>query len=634
MQQSPLRVDPPSYWAPTPRTLDDVAADELVAARPRRQRRSTLQHATAVASCECVSCLRGLTVSQRVLGVLAVLETGTAVGYAAYVLATLTPDDRKEYFAAGEAVLVSVALWLFMISSAQRENTYELFAAVCCSSALCVVPLLLLLKQPEGDGFVELLEDIKTIDRGLRIAFVVAALLVGVAFIGAAILAWKHYSWNAFLAYGFEPQTKRLKRILMRFWVVWKVDILDNALCLLASWAFVFEGGRDSDWTLSDVGALVAALFSNLLCTLVLMIVVDREHKILTIIVLVFAMLQPLYVGWRLVDIIVQRLVLDSELYANVWLSVMLPTLILAVVVRVIMVVMALRIALTVYGKGLKGVNPYEKEVELPRALTAKLRRQPKLLDAVKALVHGQQLRIRLLDDTKVYGAQASPIGAGGLGAGGPVGAGGHLALVDHSQYRGLHSCFAKLSPDLATLALASIPGVAVAADLTAASTDLGLDLRIDHLLDVEVATKGARCSTIAAAPPTAAADPLALAYTQSFAAGGTACRFRLTFANGDRRRLVVLAQANDATALQRWTQGLQAVRLCRPQPGGPVSGLQALPKVVRSTMARMSLTAVATPRSADFAARAHAQPPSPQGPPPVTPRSELPRTTTSTTRL
>ena len=84
---------------------------------------------------------------------------------------------------------------------------------------------------------------------------------------------------------------------------------------------------------LSDVGALVAALFSNLLCTLVLMIVVDREHKILTIIVLVFAMLQPLYVGWRLVDIIVQRLVLDSELYANVWLSVMLPTLILAVVV-------------------------------------------------------------------------------------------------------------------------------------------------------------------------------------------------------------------------------------------------------------------------------------------------------------
>ena len=117
----------------------------------------------------------------------------------------------------------------------------------------------------------------------------------------------------------------------------------------------------------------------------------------------------------RLVDIIVQRLVLDSELYANVWLSVMLPTLTLAVVVRVIMVVMALRIALTVYGKGLKGVNPYEKEVELPRALTAKLRRQPKLLDAVKALVHGQQLRIRLLDDTKVYGAQASPIGAGGL---------------------------------------------------------------------------------------------------------------------------------------------------------------------------------------------------------------------------
>ena len=92
----------------------------------------------------------------------------------------------------------------------------------------------------------------------------------------------------------------------------------------------------------------------------------------------------------------------------------------------------------------------------------------------------------------------------------------------------------------------------------------------LDHLLDVEVATKGARCSTIAAAPPTAAADPLALAYTQSFAAGGTACRFRLTFANGDRRRLVVLAQANDATALQRWTQGLQAVRLCRPQPGGP----------------------------------------------------------------
>jgi hypothetical protein len=47
-----------------------------------------------------------------------------------------------------------------------------------------------------------------------------------------------------------------------------------------------------------------------------------------------------------------------------------------------------------------------------------------------------------------------------------------------------------------------------------------------------------------------------------------------------------------------------------------------------------MSLTAVATPRSADFAARAHAQPPSPQGPPPVTPRAELPRTTTSTTRL
>ena len=185
------------------------------------------------------------------------------MGYAAYVLATLTPDDRKEYFAAGEAVLVSVALWLFMISSAQRENTYELFAAVCCSSALCVVPLLLLLKQPEGDGFVELLEDIKTIDRGLRIAFVVAALLVGVAFIGAAILAWKHYSWNAFLAYGFEPQTKRLKRILMRFWVVWKVDILDNALCLLASWAFVFEGGRDSDWTLSDVGAS-SRLFSNL----------------------------------------------------------------------------------------------------------------------------------------------------------------------------------------------------------------------------------------------------------------------------------------------------------------------------------------------------------------------------------
>ena len=156
-----------------------------------------------------------------------------------------------------------------------------------------------------------------------------------------------------------------------------------------------------------------------------------------------------------------------------------------------------------------------------------------------------------------------------------------------------------KLSPD-SRRSRSRRPGVAVAADLTAASTDLGLDLRIDHL--ASVATKGALLDD-RRSPPTAAADPLALAYTQSFAAGGTACRFRLTFASGGRR-LVVLAQANDATALQRWTQGCRRCASAGRSRAASL-GAPALPKALRRRW-HGSLTAVAT--TLRRLARAHAQ--------------------------
>ena len=266
---------------------------------------------------------------------------------------------------------------------------------------------------------------------------------------------------------------------------------------------------------------------------------------------------------------------------------------------------MALRIALTVYGKG-PGNNLYEKEVELLRVLTAKLRRQPAV--GRRQGTRPARLRIRLLDDTKVYGAQASPIGAGGLGAGGP-GAGGYLALVDHSQYRGLPRA-SPSSPDLATLALASIPGVAVAADLTAASTDLGL-ASVSTISSTSRWRPRARCSTIAAAPPTP--PPTRSPSRTPSRSPPAAPRALPPHVRQRRSPPPRRAQANDATALQRWTQGLQAVRLCRPQPAARSRGSRRSRRwcdrrwhECRSRRWRRRARRLRRAR--------HAQPPSPQG--------------------
>mgnify|MGYP006076618523 FL=1 len=80
--------------------------------------------------------------------------------------------------------------------------------------------------------------------------------------------------------------------------------------------------------------------------------------------------------------------------YADVWLTALMPTLISATLARIALLCVVLQLVLKVFDRGMKGKDPYIKEVVLPDAIMSRLSAQPKLIEMLKALVVGQLVEL------------------------------------------------------------------------------------------------------------------------------------------------------------------------------------------------------------------------------------------------
>ena len=80
--------------------------------------------------------------------------------------------------------------------------------------------------------------------------------------------------------------------------------------------------------------------------------------------------------------------------YADVWLTALMPTLICATLARISLLCVVLQLVLKVFDRGMKGKDPYIKEVVLPDGIMSRLSTQPKLIEMLKALVVGQLVEL------------------------------------------------------------------------------------------------------------------------------------------------------------------------------------------------------------------------------------------------
>ena len=217
----------------------------------------------------------------------------------------------------------------------------------------------------------------------------------------SALRSWRQQ------VYGNEPEKMVLSRRLQRWACLWKVDVVFNVLCLLAVWAFLFKG-----WSNLQAVGVSVALLSNLSCSAALYWAVRLERPKLTLWLQLLAALQPAYLVYQSVDIVVR-----SDAFPYAWPSVMIPTFLLASLVRLLLMISSCGVARTVFGHGLKGKNPLAAAHEhlLPRALRSRLRQRKDLQDALRLCMRGQQLRCSGLPSGPAAGASA---GAAQLSAG------------------------------------------------------------------------------------------------------------------------------------------------------------------------------------------------------------------------
>ena len=111
----------------------------------------------------------------------------------------------------------------------------------------------------------------------------------------SALRSWRQQ------VYGDEPEKMVLSRRLQRWACLWKVDVVFNVLCLLAVWAFLFKG-----WSNLQVVGGCVALLSNLSCSAALYWAVRLERPKLALWLQLLAALQPAYLVYQSVDIVVQ----------------------------------------------------------------------------------------------------------------------------------------------------------------------------------------------------------------------------------------------------------------------------------------------------------------------------------------
>ena len=162
--------------------------------------------------CACCACCKAFDLPVRALLTIACFETLAVGGYVANMLVTAfgTEEDvdKAVYFVLATMSMLALTLWVFMLSAVRRENGYELAGADLMSSCLSVMPILLQFVQSErlslesgavassldgrgddgaSDFEAEAMRLYQETAQARRLAFSIAALAVGVAFLVVSV---------------------------------------------------------------------------------------------------------------------------------------------------------------------------------------------------------------------------------------------------------------------------------------------------------------------------------------------------------------------------------------------------------------------------------------------------------------
>lgn len=311
--------------------------DPLETPRSVRRKEELQRIAHRVACCCFLECLRPLhrfAPPVRGIVLLMALESTCACCYAVYIATIVAVEDltgREELFGAGALALFATALVLFVVSAVLHENTAELAAANVVSVCLCTGPLFIMFRPPEGAGWGRVVELSKSVDSRLRVTFAVVAATFGVAFAVVSVFARREFAWRNYLQWGDKPEKLLLASRLQRFYCLWKLDVMLCILCLLAVWAFLFTSA-----SLGQVLGGCALCVANFMCSAAIYWAVRLEQPRLAFALQPLAVLQPLFLVAMTVDIVIQLFILRADdQYEDVWPSVMIPSLLLAALVRV-----------------------------------------------------------------------------------------------------------------------------------------------------------------------------------------------------------------------------------------------------------------------------------------------------------
>ena len=390
---------PPTPRAPMPDGGGSESVDSLETPRSVR-RKEELQRVVRRAACCCyLDCLRPLhrfAPAVRGIVVLMLLEAACAISYGGYIAIIVAVEDltgREELFGAGALVLFAAALVLFVVSAVLHENTAELAAANVVSVCLCTGPLFIMFRPPEGAGWGRVVELSKSVDSRLRVTFAVLAAAFGLAFGVVSVFARREFAWKNYLQFGDKPEKLLLASRLQRFYCLWKLDVMLCTLCLLAVWAFLFTKA-----SLGQVLGGCALCVANFMCSAAMWWAVRLEVPRLAFALQPLAVLQPLFLVAMTVDIVLQLFVLRADdQYEDVWPSVMIPSLLLAALVRLALMASTMQLVISVFGRGLKGRDPFatteDELAQLPKQVGRRLKRRKDLQEALRFCMRGQQLK-------------------------------------------------------------------------------------------------------------------------------------------------------------------------------------------------------------------------------------------------
>ena len=112
---------------------------------------------------------------------------------------------------------------------------------------------------------------------------------------------------------------------------------------------------------------------------LVLAVAVSYERLWWTLGATLLGFLQPAAIIYKLEEVFRERGDPSSTMYEQVWLSALVPAFAMTIVVRLAMARLTLRVAYGTYGKGMKGKDPYARDISVPRELKVHLVRTKSL---------------------------------------------------------------------------------------------------------------------------------------------------------------------------------------------------------------------------------------------------------------